>query len=181
MEGQKEHSETLDVMTVLKRPKRSAEPAREVSVCDLSKVPNPANHVRIRVTGVVEREFENFVLVDPVCPEDLRNVGIWLTYGGQEESGAIYCCPGEGERSSRPKTLILDGIELPLAANDTFRRFAELMNTEPKARVRATLVGTFFARKDDERGLGPGYGHFGHFSLLVIQQVEHFEQSQPSK
>lgn len=152
-----------------------AQQPRDVDVCELSTAPSAANHVQIRVTGIVERESEHFVVTDPACPTDRPSVPIWLTYGGTQPSGAIYCCPGEGEGTPRPKPLSLDGIVLPLVADETFRRFLELMKTEPRATARATLVGTFFAYTGDPQGGSVGYGHFGCCSLLVIQRVERFE------
>jgi hypothetical protein len=149
-----------------------AQKPRDVTICELSKAPSTANHAQIRVTGIVEREFEHFVVTDPACPADDQSVQIWLTYGGTQPSGAIYCCPGEGEPTPRAKTLSIDGIVLRLVTDDTLRRFLELMKTPPRARARATLVGTFFVANRDQQ---IGYGHFGCCSLFVIQRVEQFE------
>ncbi len=149
--------------------------SRNATVCEISKQPAAWNHVRVRVTGVAEYGFENFVLTDPACPATEQS--IWLTFGGRTTSGAIYCCPGEGEpRRSEP--LVIDGLKLPLVEDQTFRRFTAQLRKGSSAEQRVTVVGTFFSgHKDSERGTWGGFGHFGCCSLLVIEQVERFESA----
>lgn len=152
---------------------------REATVCDLLKEPTAWNHVLVRVTAVATHAFESFTLSSSTC-EDSR--GLWLTFGGRAQSGAIYCCPGEGDESAPSQPLVVEDVELPLVEDPTFHRFRALLRKEPRGVARAarvTLVGTFFAGHPTELAVTPtglgGFGHLGCCSLLVIQRVEQFQ------
>jgi len=151
---------------------------REATVCDLLKEPTAWNHVRVRVTAVATHAFEHFSLSSTACEESQS--GVWLTYGGRLSPGTIYCCPGEGGQSTRPETLVIEDVALPLVEDATFHRFRALLRKQPDAAARVALVGTFFAGTKSDltttpTGLG-GFGHLGCCSLLVIQRVEDFQE-----
>src|SRR5215472_18873126 len=69
---------------------------RSVTFCDVSKGPSSFNGAKVRLTAFVSFSFEEFVMWDPSCPRTESDLGLWLTYGGMANSGAVYCCPGEG-------------------------------------------------------------------------------------
>src|SRR3954453_17592132 len=75
------------------------------TACDLADRPPAWDHVRVRVTAVAAHEFETFSLDDPSCPIKPSSTRIWLTYGGRLSAETAFCCPGEPDRSLRPKTL----------------------------------------------------------------------------
>jgi hypothetical protein len=100
--------------------------------------------------------------------------GIWLEYGGRRKSGSKYCCGISTDRT-RASDLVVDGITTSLIEDDNFRAFDASVYPTGAAKVR--IVGRFFSgtRQDGPRGLGlplwGGYGHFGMYTLLVIQRV----------
>ena len=144
---------------------------RKATVCEMSKKPDGWNHVRVRLTAVATQDFEDFSLTDPACGDTAL---IWLTYGGSVSSGTIYCCPGEGGESRRPKPLVIDGVALPLVEDSVFDRFRALLGKQARTAARVTVVGTFFAGEKGD--LGRGFGHMGCCSLLVIERVESFKE-----
>jgi len=147
-----------------------------VTYCEISKDPAAYNHKFIRLNGFVTHGFEEYGISEPDCPT--QGFSVWLMYGGKAESDTVYCCPGEGGKSARPKVLSVEGIELPLVDDDVFKRYGELLRKEPDTTVRATLVGTFFSgnkESRDELTYWSGYGHLGCCSLFVIQSIEFFE------
>lgn len=148
---------------------RSEEPAR-VTVCQLQSGPATYDKKLIEVTGFFSSGFENFSLFDPGCPSGQVT---WLEYGGTTASGTIYCC-GVDPNRDRPATAIVEGIPVPLIADKQFREFDKLIHQPPDRVTRATVVGRFFAGREERIGgavLWSGYGHMGCCSLLVIQQV----------
>ena len=144
---------------------------RKSTVCEMSKTPDGWNHVRVRLTAVATQDFEDFSLTDPACGDA---ESIWLTYGGSVSSGTIYCCPGEGGESRRPKPLVIEGVALPLVEDSIFHRFQALRGKHARTAARVTLVGTFFA--GEKSALGRGFGHMGCCSLLAIERVESFKE-----
>jgi len=142
-------------------------------ICDVAVNPDPFNHKRIRLSGIVTQEFESFTIADPACSDAPDAVGIWLTLGGRVSPGVTYCCPGEGDRKRRRRDLIVDGLPIPLVEDATLTRFVRLLRNNQAFVGRATLVGTFFAGLAS--GGAPnwrGYGHMGCCALFVIEQVE---------
>jgi len=150
----------------------------KVTLCELSKNPGTYNHKLVELTSFVSFAFEDFSLFDPECEISSKNgdVSIWLTYGGTARSGAVYCCPGEGAKEVRREDVSVEGIPIPLVANNKFTDFRNLLNKERDTTVKVTLIGRFFSgnirHKSPEM---PAYGHFGCCSLFVIQEVESFE------
>jgi len=149
---------------------RSQEPLR-VTPCELKGSPAEYNHKLVEVTGFVSHGFEDFGLFDPSCPSWPY---VWLEYGGTEKSGTMYCCGVSADRS-RPKKLVVEGIEVPLTTDEHFDAFDKLIHNPPDTVLRTTLVGRFFAGKETRFPNGEaewrGYGHMGCCSLLAIQQV----------
>lgn len=146
--------------------------------CELAQQPATYNKKLIRVTAFITYGFEDFQLTDPNCPGLTYQFSVWVMYGGKAESGAVYCCPGEGGNESRQKGLSVDGIEIPLVDDLVFKQFNELVRKERDTTVRGTFVGRFFAGEKQNYG-GPtfwgGYGHLSCCSLFAIERVEAFE------
>jgi hypothetical protein len=142
-----------------------------VTVCELKANPEDYNHKLIEIVAFVSHGFEDFVLFDPSCPSF---PDIWLEYGGTKKSGTMYCCGVSADRN-RPKELVVEGIAVPLTADEPFDAFDKLIVKQPDTVFRTTLVGRFFAGKKTQFPNGEvewrGYGHMGCCSLLAIQQV----------
>ncbi len=164
--------------TAQSAPVDSNEEPRNVTYCELAKDPAAYNHALIRLTAFVSYGFENFELAEPGCPPLPSRFSVWVMYGGKAQSGAVYCCPGEGGNASRSRSLVVDGIEVPLQEDLVFHQFIALLKKEFDTTVRVTVVGRFFAGEKQTpnsttwRG---GYGHLGCCSLFAIQQIEKFE------
>lgn len=148
-----------------------AEEPEKVTACELSRNAGRYNHKLIEVTAFVSQGFEDFTLVDPTCPDW---PSVWLEYGGKLASGTMYCC-GVTAARSRAEPLAVEGIAVPILQDEQLREFDQRIRGPHYAIVRATLVGRFFAGKQESnREMGTwwsGYGHMGCCSLLVIQQV----------
>ena len=119
--------------------------------------------------------MERFALSTEDCHLTKGNMtGVWLEYGGRRKSGAKYCCGVSTDRM-RASDLVVEGITTSVIEDDEFRAFDALVY--PSGKAKARLVGRFFAgtRQDAPNGLGlhlwGGYGHFGTYTLLVIQRV----------
>jgi hypothetical protein len=146
------------------------EDPQKVNICEVKNNPAAYNHKLIEVTAFISHGFEDFGIFDPDC-NSLS--GIWLEYGGSEASGTMYCCGVTGDRK-RPQPLKIEGISLPLVADGSFREFDRLIQQTPDSIVHGTVVGRFFAGRQEHLPSGTSWGGFGHFgccSLLVIQQV----------
>jgi hypothetical protein len=142
-----------------------------VTVCDLKTDPESYNHKLIEVTGFVSHGFEDFGLFDPNCPSFPY---VWLEFGGTKKSGTMYCCGVSADRN-RPKELVVEGIELPLTANEQLESFDNLLIKQSDTVLFATIVGRFFAGKATKFPNGRegmhGFGHLGCCSLFVIEKV----------
>ena len=163
---------SLIVLALLKSAAAFGEVPQRVTICQLQSDPSAYNHKLLAVTGFVSHGFEDFTLFDPRCSSPHN---IWLEYGGLISSGTVYCCPGSPERR-RPKNLIVEDISIPLTGDKLFRTFDRLLQRRPRALVRATIVGRFFS--GDQKS---GYGHFGLFSLIAIQQILAAESRDPKE
>lgn len=144
--------------------------AKEVGVCALQTDPADYDQKTIRVSGIVSHGFEQFVLSDPKCGGDST---IWLEYGGDFNSDTVYCC-GSTAGASRGRTLVIDGITLPLIKDALFRRFDARIRSTKDVKFQATIEGHFFAGVKQQLPGGErwgGYGHIGCCTLLVIQRV----------
>lgn len=160
--------------------KPSAETTTEpriVSYCELAGNPAAHNHELVRLNAFVTHGFENFMLADPTCVSPPHS-SIWVMYGGKAESSTVYCCPGEGGRASRSKTLEVESVQIPLVADRVFLQFTQLLKKEPDTTVRLTAIGRFFSGKEEtlkDSTYWRGYGHMGCCSLFVIQKIERIE------
>ena len=150
----------------------SEEPVH-VTVCQLLSDPGHYNHALVEVTGVVGHGFEDFTLRSADCANTDHGSGVWIEYGGREASGTMYCC-GVTRSRNRPDVLTIEGVTTQLKDDQAFRNFDEIIQKEPYAKARVTLVGRFFSGEPKKFPRGTfwvGYGHMGLFSLLVIEQV----------
>jgi hypothetical protein len=148
--------------------------AETVDVCRLQANPAAYNRKLIEVSGLVLHGFEQFSMSDSQC---LQKLGIWLEYGGSVNSETVFCC-GPRAGTPRGRTLIVEGMTLPLVDDALFRRFDDRIRKSLKAtevKFPAKLPGHFFAgtkqQAADGREYWGGYGHLGCCSMLVIQQV----------
>jgi hypothetical protein len=149
---------------------------RQVTFCELSKDPAAYNHHLIRLTAFVTHGFEDFHLADPACAT--QGFSVWIMYGGKAQSDTPYCCPGEGAEKTRPESLTVEGVQIPLVDDLTFRHFTDLLKKEQDTTVRVTALGRFFSgEKRTINGVTSwgGAGHMGCCSLFVIERVESFE------
>lgn len=148
----------------------AASQPEKISLCELTANPAAYNHKLIEVKGFVSLGFENFTLFDPTCASQKS---IWLEYGGKIASGATYCC-GNSANRRRKKPLVVEKIAVPLVEDELFRAFDQHLHRSDSSMSYAAIVGRFFSGKknDSEKPeLFEGYGHFGAYSLLAIQQV----------
>lgn len=158
-----------------------ATPPPTVALCDLITNPQVFDGRWIQVRGHVSVGFENFSLYEPGCDKALTR-GIWLMYGGDEETPTIYCCGDHSRHKGQDVqvrgqsiSLIRDAAMQDFIAKVASRR-KRLVNGAPCRGstcnlydVAGTVTGMFFA--------GPvlraqgGYGHLGCCHLLVIHRV----------
>jgi hypothetical protein len=155
---------------------------QNVDLCELIHYPQKYDGRMIRVRGRVRFEFEDFTLDDPACKTTDRQSsepGVWLTFGGDESELAVFCCGSTRRKAG--SDIEIGGHKVALIRDANFRVFLNRIGARrlrrPDGRecydhckfyrVTATLTGLFARAKDDG-----GYGHFGMFHLLVIQQVE---------
>jgi hypothetical protein len=155
----------------------TAEEPVKVTACQLKKDPPSYNHKLIEITGFVVHASHNFTIYDPNCPSW---PAIWLEYGGSINSGTVNCCKTLADRH-RSQELVVDGVPVPLAANQQFEDFDKAIQPplrpgQSGAVEHATLVGTFFAgqqMQDPDNGhYWGGYGYMGCCSMLAIQEVK---------
>jgi hypothetical protein len=151
-------------------PSARCEEVVKTTVCHIQNDPAAYNHKLIEVAAFVSHGFEDFTLFDPTC-----NSGsdIWLEYGGLTASGTIYCCGGTKDRQ-RASELTIEGIPIPLVADEHFQKFDQFIQHQPDSVIHATVVGRFFAGRQIRYPKGTfwgGFGHMGCCSLLAIQQV----------
>lgn len=142
----------------------------QVTICDLKNDPAKFNHKLLKISGFVSHGFEDFGMFDPACES---RQGIWLEYGGTKASNTMYCC-GVVPGHTRPETVKVEGITIPLIDNDRFRELDGMIKNRYDLIMHATLVGRFFSGEKVNYPGGEfwsGYGHMGCCMLLVIQQV----------
>ena len=142
------------------------EEAVTVSVCAVMAAPLDFDRHVIRVEGTVDHADEGFTISDPACP----GRQIWLEYGGKTGSDTAYCCGNMSERH-RKEPLTIDGVETQLIEDKPFRHFDRIVRSAYSVTMHAVVEGHFFARKAPANSFGGGYGHFGGFSLLVVERV----------
>jgi len=142
------------------------EEAVTVSVCAVAAAPLDFDRKLLRVEGVVDHQNEGFTISDPACPYKQ----LWLEYGGKIGSDTAYCCGDMSERE-RKEPLTVDGIETQLVDDKLFRHFDRIIRSAYSVTMHAVVEGHFFASKRPKDGPAVGYGHFGSFSMLVIERV----------
>jgi hypothetical protein len=169
----------LFVLAFSSDAKLMSEEPLKVTVCDLKKDSAAYNHKLVQVTGAVSHGFENFTLLDSACP---GWPGVWVEYGGQLNSGTMYCC-GVSAARKRTKPLIIEGISLSLVTDQQFHKLDQVVQRRSGSTARATLIGRFFAGKKGAVGLDEwgGFGHMGCCSLFVIQRVVSVEPQSSSR
>jgi hypothetical protein len=164
-------------------PSFASDEIAKISVCQLKSAPDAYNHKLVEVTGFVSHGFEDFTLFDPKCG---RWPHIWLEYGGTAKSDTTYCC-GPTAGKTRPQSLVIEHVPVPLVMNDIFKKFDHAIQPPFKsgqhdATVHATLIGIFFAGERQKLRKGKvmfmGYGHMGCCSLLAIQEVKSADTQQ---
>ncbi len=150
----------------------------DTSICALRANPKSWNQRLVRVSGYATHGYEESSFVDPNCGGYNNGREIWMEYGGLVGTDTMYF----GARASsrvRKKDLTVEGFQIPLRSDESFRRLDAILQSRPHERgvvvVGATVEGRFFAGKEpssnDALSLG-GYGHFGCCSLLAIQSVQ---------
>jgi hypothetical protein len=147
-----------------------------VSICDLLRNPENYDHKLILVTGSVSRGFEDFTLTAEGC--GLEQASVWLEFGGKVGSQTVYCCGETNSQGKRKQSFKVDEIETFLVMDKTFKRFQMITNKGQSGSAKTTIIGRFFAGTKHVSSNGAhwtGFGHFGMYSLLVIQQVTHVE------
>src|SRR5205085_4356783 len=113
----------------------------KVTLCQLKNDRAAYNHKLVELTGFVSHGFEDFTLFDPSCSSWLD---VWLEYGGTQASGTMYCCGVSADRS-RPKTLVVENISIPLTVDNQFREFDGMLQRSPDTTLHATIIGRFLS------------------------------------
>jgi hypothetical protein len=140
-----------------------AEP--DTTVCELKARPAEFNHKSVTLKGILAAGFESFSLIAPEC----AGTDVWLVYGGKASTGIAYCCPGEGDRKDHKESLTIDGITVSQTNDKLFKKLKKAVRKEGRFTIQ--VRGTFFSGGASSKGASAGYGHFGLFTLLAIEQV----------
>jgi hypothetical protein len=147
-----------------------AHASRPLLVSDLTANPDKYDRRYVEVSAFISHGFEDFTLFDPLGSDDTR---VWGEYGGRVGSNTTYCCDVTAE-SDRQHALTIDGITTRLVKDRRFRKFDRIIRSDAEVVVHATLRGYFLAGDEAILPGGKrriGYGHFGLYSLFVIEQV----------
>ncbi len=155
---------------------------RVASLCDLKLKAANYDGQWITVRGRASMEFEDFTLYDRDCNAP-HLPGIWLTFGGDQDEIAVYCC-GNGTRK-KGTDVEVGGHLVPLVRDGSLLEFQRVLQVQRLRRpdgngcegheckfygpVNATITGLFMAGQDGVSS--PGYGHLGCCHLLVIKEV----------
>jgi hypothetical protein len=139
-----------------------SEDLADVTVCQLLANPGAYDHKLVRVSGRVSFAFEKFTLTSTKCP--VQRGGIWLEYGGTRALPEAWA-------PSRAGVLTVEGVTTTLVEDSAFAHFDSSLHKP--ASVNARLVGRYFAGRPGAYGVKEfrGFGMWGMYSLLVIQQV----------
>jgi len=155
----------------------------EVAGCNLARNPKAFNGKLIRVRGRLNVHFEDFSLGIRNCNTEQS---IWLAFGG-DVPGIVASTVNDSFR--KPGSDIqVKGVSYGIKKDDSFRKLYALIaarhGDKPNYSVTATLIGMFFAGKENRTAKGTvdfvGYGHLGCCALLVITQVSDVESVPPA-
>lgn len=116
--------------------------AERVTLCEVVADRAAFDERELELTAFVSHGFEDFTLFDPRCSDPSSRV--WVEYGAE------------------------------IAEDRTRKQFDRLLRRDGGSIVRATLRGRFFSGEKTELPGGStwtGYGHFGLYSLFVIERV----------
>jgi len=151
-------------------------PPQDVKLCDLLRNPNTYDGQRIRVSGKVNRDFEDFSLHGLECGSQVSHP-IWLQYGDDKTNAGAEV----GHRFIQADPLVKDGAYQFFSQQITAQRLLEpdlKTCNGPECHyyhVTATLTGRFFAGIEPGRSTGvktfTGFGRGDCCHLLVIEQV----------
>lgn len=155
----------------------------DVPGCDLARNPKAFDGQLIRVRGTLNVHFEDFSLGIRDCDTEQ---GIWLAFGG-DVPGIVASTVNDSLR--KPGSDIkVNGVSYGIKKDHNFRKLYALVaarhGEKPDYSVTATLIGMFFAGKENRTAKGAvnfvGYGHLGCCALLVITQVADVESAPPA-
>jgi hypothetical protein len=144
-------------------PRPFGGPIQDVGYCELATHPKQYDRAHLRLTALAEYEFEHFMLTDPSCGLSSFDGAIWVGFGGDVPSGAIYCCPGEGRGSATPSKK----AKIPLMADGAYRRFRSLMEREGDTTIHATMIGT--SRELERRHRSDFHERLRHLVLQLLR------------
>jgi hypothetical protein len=145
--------------------------SEEVTICKLQADPSKYNRKLVQVSGFLSHGFEDSGIFDPRCES---RFSIWYEYGGKNVTGTMYCC-GLTSARTRPEQITVEGISIPLLADENFKTLDRLLHSGFDLVVHGNVIGRFFSGEKSTAADGTvwwnGYGHMGCCSLLMIQQV----------
>jgi hypothetical protein len=151
-----------------------------VSLCEIKAHPENFLHKLVEITATASHGFEDSMVEDSRCPWPNGGPGVWMEYGGKRSTATMYCC-GVSPKPTRSEALVIDGIPLELADDETFRAFDKRLHPSTpmgnhQVIVRATLRGRIFGRYEGIMGTKQspawrGYGHMDCCMLFVVTQV----------
>jgi hypothetical protein len=154
----------------------------KTTLCEIARDPGAFNHKLVQVSATASHGFEDSTLTDAECGLGKDPPWFWFEYGGSAVTGTMYCC-GLTDTRTRPETLKVEGIEVPLLHDLAFRSLDILLHQPPdkkyeSAHVRTTLQGLVFAQYTS---IAPnatnipkrwsGYGHMGCCILIAVERV----------
>ncbi len=163
----------------MQSPTQHPEGPMQVSLCEVKAHPENFLHKLVEFTATASHGFEDSMVEDSRCAWPERGPGVWMDYGGKRSTATMYCC-GISPKPNRNDVLEVEGIQLDLVDDETFRAFdTRLHPSHPgrtSATVRARLRGRIFGKYGGIAGTQQnpgwrGYGHMGCCMLFVVTQV----------
>ncbi len=165
--------------------------AVDTMVCAVLKNPASFDGKTVRITGTVVAGFDQFVVNDGDCGEDVN--GIWLAYpsGTKAKSGPVAMVELEPAHNFAGKVVSRTGPAISLTRDKAFKEFDSLLAQRhdqtggvclgcPRYHVRATLVGrldavTTTGAQRDGSGKIVGLDGFGNDNAyparLILESV----------
>lgn len=146
-----------------------AQVAVKTTVCELLADPAKWNHQLVEVAGFASHGFEDSGFFEPSCHG--RYGGLWMEYGGKRATGTMSTASTLQRERAEPA--VIEGIAVPLVEDKAFQAFDNLLQRRRGGIARATVIGRFFAGRENLYGRKgfSGFGHMGCCSLFVIQQI----------